>query len=609
MRKLLLVLAAAAVAIAIWFLSRPADAPQITTPATPATATASLRDASAVAEPSDASALAVADAPVAEGPVARRGGRIEGRVLDATGAARGGVALTLVDAKGQRLAAVTSDAKGGYALVDESLTAGSVTVGDVSQVLEPALAAGEVRHLDLIVGATREVVGFVLDLNGDPLGGVPVTLRSMAFEGRQAGLSRKNGTVVFARAPTSELRVEAGADGLGFDAGWVAAGPGRATVDLVLEPTADLTVFASPQDAVVLVRNSSPQAFGPDRTWLRSLAREQREQRARMLAAIDTLYPELRPADADGLSLDQLSAALDAAFAALPPDQLAALQARRTPERLAALAEAEARAVAALPAEPPGESEVERHSVVARGAPGTTFALPAGYRYELAVQAPGAVETWCGPVLLMAGDQRTVRCGQGGTARLSGRVVDVSGKALTGLQMELQVDRGGRPQRMVADAAGRFEVRVPLEGTNLATLAAALGDEVAFVRRNVVLAPGLDRDLGTLVVRRDADARPPTTPYAGTGGLVAAADNGVSVAKVERDSPLELAGIEPGDTLVAADGEPLAELSLPEVMDRLRGAEGSLVDLRVRNEDGELYDVTVERGVVVPLTDAMRGPE
>lgn len=554
-------------------------------------------------------AVAVADASATP---SADGARLEGRVVDSTGVPQAGVALALLAADGARLTATSSDADGRYALADATLAGAAVAVGDATQPLEPGLARAEVRHLDLIVGATREVRGFVLDLNGDPVGGVVVTLRAMAFEGWQVGVSRKNGTVVFPRAPATELRLEAYDETLGADAGWVSAGSRQASVDLVLEPTAELTVEAGAPGGRVMVRNPSPLALGPDKSWQRSLAREQAVERARVLAMIDAIYPELRPEGADAMPLPELSAALERALSALPPETLAAYQARRTPERLAALQEATDRAIAAIPPDPPGESAIEKHGTIASGPVGATFRLAAGYRYDIALARPGGPERWCGAVLLRVGDHATVDCDARGVAKVHGRLVDRAGRPLASAPLELAVERGGRPQRATTDATGAFAFAVPVDGANLAAIAVALDaapdGPTALARRGLRLAANADLDLGVIVARPDADALPPTEPYAGTGGTVGFDETGVVVTAMELMSPLELAGLEVGDTLIAADGEPLDSLSLPEVADRLRGAEGSLVELRVRDLDGELYDVTVERGTVVPRPTEVPAP-
>jgi carboxyl-terminal processing protease len=63
-------------------------------------------------------------------------------------------------------------------------------------------------------------------------------------------------------------------------------------------------------------------------------------------------------------------------------------------------------------------------------------------------------------------------------------------------------------------------------------------------------------------------------------------------------SPAERAGVKSGDIIVAVDGESVENVELPEVSNRVRGEEGSSVDLTLRRDGGEEINVTLERSEI-----------
>ncbi len=69
--------------------------------------------------------------------------------------------------------------------------------------------------------------------------------------------------------------------------------------------------------------------------------------------------------------------------------------------------------------------------------------------------------------------------------------------------------------------------------------------------------------------------------YAGVGMTVLPADDGLLVAGTQR-GPARLAGIRPGDTILAIDGFPARRLSYEEALGRILGPDGSAVSLQVR---------------------------
>lgn len=66
-----------------------------------------------------------------------------------------------------------------------------------------------------------------------------------------------------------------------------------------------------------------------------------------------------------------------------------------------------------------------------------------------------------------------------------------------------------------------------------------------------------------------------------------------------RESPAEKAGILPGDVLLAVDGESTDGWSVTTAVQKIRGQQGTPVELRVRHSDGSELDVTITRSTIV----------
>lgn len=78
----------------------------------------------------------------------------------------------------------------------------------------------------------------------------------------------------------------------------------------------------------------------------------------------------------------------------------------------------------------------------------------------------------------------------------------------------------------------------------------------------------------------------------------------VVVREVLPGGPAERAGLQPGDRILGIDGERIKTLDLEAVVDRIRGPEGSAVDLFVQR-DTEEWTETITRGLVeVPSVQA-----
>jgi carboxyl-terminal processing protease len=82
--------------------------------------------------------------------------------------------------------------------------------------------------------------------------------------------------------------------------------------------------------------------------------------------------------------------------------------------------------------------------------------------------------------------------------------------------------------------------------------------------------------------------------YVGIGVTLESEDEEVVVTSPVEGSPADEAGVEPGDVVVAVDGESVREEDLSEVVEKIRGPEGTRVELTVLR-DGEERVFDLER--------------
>jgi len=83
--------------------------------------------------------------------------------------------------------------------------------------------------------------------------------------------------------------------------------------------------------------------------------------------------------------------------------------------------------------------------------------------------------------------------------------------------------------------------------------------------------------------------------FVGVGAVLDQRDEGIFIVRVLRDSPAERAGLRAGDEIVGVDGEPLAGLTIDQVVSRVRGPEGTDVTLDLRSPNGSSRELTITR--------------
>jgi carboxyl-terminal processing protease len=139
----------------------------------------------------------------------------------------------------------------------------------------------------------------------------------------------------------------------------------------------------------------------------------------------------------------------------------------------------------------------------------------------------------------------------------------------------------------------RFVDRQVLDSTNLEHAAIrglieALGDE----GHTRFLAP-------EELVRQQVDL---AGKFSGIGALVGEKDGLPVIVAPFEDSPAERAGVRAGDFIIAVDGQDVTSRSLSDVVDRVRGEQGTEVVLTLLRPDPDTrFEITIVRGeITVP---------
>lgn len=86
--------------------------------------------------------------------------------------------------------------------------------------------------------------------------------------------------------------------------------------------------------------------------------------------------------------------------------------------------------------------------------------------------------------------------------------------------------------------------------------------------------------------------------YGGIGIEVSIRDEMITIISPIADTPGEAAGLEPGDRIIAVDGESMLGADMDAAINRMRGPAGEPVTLTISREGVEPFDVTVVRDVI-----------
>jgi RNA polymerase sigma-70 factor (ECF subfamily) len=185
--------------------------------------------------------------------------------------------------------------------------------------------------------------------------------------------------------------------------------------------------------------------------------------------------------------------------------------------------------------------------------------------------------------------------------RLWGRVVDrANGHGLAGAQVQLEARPASGallqwPNNATTDEDGRFTLEGVAPG--LVSVLVSHPRYHAHVLGGIAVSEG--QETGPLVAELGAmnNGEKPYLEMVGIGAALAPKGDVLAVGFVVPSGGAGVAGLQPGDEVVAIDGTPARELGFEASIQKLRGAEGSEVVLLVRR-GGETHDLRVTRRLV-----------
>ncbi|MBL8787468.1 MAG: carboxypeptidase regulatory-like domain-containing protein [Deltaproteobacteria bacterium] len=250
-------------------------------------------------------------------------GRVSGVVRWDYGGSVARATIALVDEAGTILDETETSDGGAYALVDAELSGRSLKIEASGERAERDLAAlspGEARRFDVVMGDLREVEGWVLDMQGDPVAGVTVRLGWETSGSQWSTVSDAKGAFRFEDMPATPLRVTADGGDLGMASARIAQADGaRREVTLVLEPVGAILVTIAPKlraalgdtEVTVVARCFSAQAHGEDGLWVDDKRTPQPEEIGEVIGEdhaipdVDDVAPgEDLPSDGAGMDDD-----------------------------------------------------------------------------------------------------------------------------------------------------------------------------------------------------------------------------------------------------------------------------------------------------------------
>lgn len=126
-----------------------------------------------------------------------------------------------------------------------------------------------------------------------------------------------------------------------------------------------------------------------------------------------------------------------------------------------------------------------------------------------------------------------------------------------------------------------------------------VGDEKLIETAINGMLSSLDPHSGYLTAKSYQDMQVQTRGEFGGLGIEVTMEQGlVKVVSPIDDTPAFRAGLQPGDFIVALDGEQVMGLTLGEAVEKMRGRVGSEIKLTIRRGTAEPFDVSLKRDVI-----------
>lgn len=196
----------------------------------------------------------------------------------------------------------------------------------------------------------------------------------------------------------------------------------------------------------------------------------------------------------------------------------------------------------------------------------------------------------------VAGRQSGVEIRLSAGATVRGRVTSKqTGQPVSGATvMVMDFSSGGQPRSATTDADGRYQLTAVAPGRH--SLRVDHNDHRS------ELASGLDLPDGAEVLRDIAlAAKGPGERFSfqGIGATLMRDGQGVVVRGIMAGTPAEVAGVKEGDRIISVDRSAVSAMPLPQVVERIRGEEGSAVLLEIERPGQGRFTIQVNRGTVV----------
>jgi len=504
-------------------------------------------------------------------------------VLDCRGAVARGADVTVLGADGRPLASGIADDAGRFeARVPKD---GAVTVvagvedheGGAGPSTDPAMTVG------ICPGGTVE--GRVLDRRGDPVADVTVTLG----DGLDVAVTDARGEFVLTDVDLVADYVSATAEASGAERELTPLEPFEVRrVELVLETGRRLVgVVLDPHGEAVPYATLTATDFSDT-----EVARARSDRHGRFWLKEVPFTPVTVVADDGDGGVGSLyveaSEGHDDLVVTLQPAGRIAVDYRgpyRGPFDVIALVG--------------GSDEAITGRVASLSGYGDVAILPAPRKYWVRY---GEEQTLCGEVLLTPGEVATVKCGEARPASIVGRIIDRDGVPVPGATITVRSADGAVERSAAASWNGEFLLEVAANQTVGVFLeVSTIGDfYLPTRRRNVPLSPGETTDVGDLRVDRveDFPGLRSRERFGGLGAQIDAVDDGIRIGRVVKGGPLDLAGVEAGEVIIAIDEAASGFLPALDAVRVLRGPPGSAIRLRLRSLGGATREVEVERSVI-----------
>ncbi|WP_394692982.1 S41 family peptidase [Hyphobacterium sp.] len=97
--------------------------------------------------------------------------------------------------------------------------------------------------------------------------------------------------------------------------------------------------------------------------------------------------------------------------------------------------------------------------------------------------------------------------------------------------------------------------------------------------------------------------------YGGLGMEITVRDDRITIVSPYEDTPAGRAGLQPGDQIIAVDGDSIIGFSTDEAVDLMRGPVGAPVTITIAREDEENFDLNLVREIIPLRTVAWREEE